>query len=451
MVPILHPLPLDWTGDAATNIVLDEVHDLTDQSGDPYKIVVLEKGYFYTHDLIVSDHLHKSLIKDVDYQLTVIQPEVAKKTAFKACAVIVITNPRINKKVFVTARMVGGEYCMLTDGIISMAQSLLAGGKRKVYYRNLTNKPSDFTPSGHQHAWWQLYGFTEPTSILQRIRTAQKIITGRDFLSLYSEWRLTYDNINNQLTAVEASLTAHIADTEDPHQVTKVQVQLERVYNATLATYGEAIQQNGSAMFSYATPLRVKESIQSSFLPTLQQHIANTNNPHGVTYATLGTLSVQELQQKANNYYDRGSATNASYRLSGITWDQVKANIRSSIPAANITTGRFNWPLYSANPPPADHILSGADSGYLTWIPIRNVMSTYIKQGNKIFYLAGNFTYDGQVVNNAFKANFGPQPAGSIGIFRWTRYHGTGTSNGGILVPLTNLSVLRSDGVNWWL
>lgn len=439
MVPILHPLPLDWTGYSPSNIVTNEMHDVSVYADDPFKIVVLDKGYFYTHDLIVFDHLHKPLIKGPDYQCLMLEPKVASKTAFKACAVIVIKNPRIVSKVYVTARMVGGEYCQLTDAIINTANTVLAGGVRKIYWKNLKDKPGAYRPSGHMHAWWQLYGFTEPTKILMRMEAAQKITTGKDFDGVYLEWRAKFNQLDFALKDIEARLTTHINDQFDPHQVTKVQIGLSEVFNGPVASLSEAQQANGSVTYSYATPIRTKQSIEFNFLPVLQQHIDDYNNPHRVTWETLGTYSVQGLQQLANQYYTRGETVTASYNYASITWDEAKNRVRKELPILTLTSGMAPWSLYSTNVPTGatnEWVLMGDVSGYAVWKPIRTIMDVYVKKGNQVFYISGVQGYNGAGVANAFQTLIGPKPDGSIGVYTWIYGHGTNSGNGGLAVML---------------
>lgn len=449
MVPILHPLPEDLTGAAETNVVRNEEHSVFDQSDQPYKVVVMEKGYFYTHDLIVMDHLRKPLIPNVDYQCIAIQPEIAKKTAFTACAVIVISNPRITQKVFVTARMVGGQYCMLTDGIIRMAETLLLGGERKVFWKNLKDKPNTFKPNGHNHLYWQLYKFTKPTATVKRMVAAQQVIAAKDFKGLYDEWQIKFKQFDDALTESEARLTTHINDKLNPHNVTKLQVQLNLVYNGSVATADEARRNTGSVMDAYATPLRTKEQIAFAFDPLLNQHMLDYNNPHGVTYQTLGVYSPQDIVSLANKYYDKGTTVRSTLKLGGLTWDQIKANIRTNNDCAQITWGAFPWQNYSNNAPSGNTALFGSPNGYTQYRAITPVLNQYVKKGNQVYYITGNLPYNYAQVQTMFQQTFGAKPDNSIGVCRTTYNHGTSTGNGGILVLLPSIFFLRCIGGVW--
>lgn len=449
MVPIQHPLPEDLTGAAETNVIRNEEHSVFDQSDSPYKVVVLEKGYFYTHDLIVMDHLYKPLIPNVDYQCIAIQPEIAKKTAFTACAVIVISNPRIIQKVFVTARMVGGEYCMLTDGIIRMAETLLLGGERKVFWKNLKDKPNTYRPNGHNHLYWQLYGFTKSTETVRRMANAQSTMTAKEFDGLYDEWQIKYGEFNSSLTEVDARLTTHINDKSNPHNVTKLQVQLNLVANEPVATADEARRNTGTVMDAYATPLRTKEQIAFAFDPLLNQHKADFNNPHGVTYQTLGVYSPQDVINLANNYYDRGTTVTSSLMIAGMTWDTVKNNVRTNLDCAQITWGSFPWQNYSTNAPGGGWVLFGSATGYTQYRELGAVVNQYAKKGNPVFFISTTMPYDFNQIRQIFQNTFGAKPDNSVGVCKTLRVHETSTGNGGIAVMLPMMIFLRCIGGTW--
>lgn len=454
MVPILHALPADWTADASSNYVINEGHNIAAQHHDPYRVVVLEKGYFYLKDLQVFDHLHRELKKGTDYQCLAISKKVANKTGLPACAVIVITNPAIGDRVFVNARMVGGEYCSVNEAIVQMAMQLLAGGIRKVYWKNVIDKPDDFRPNGHLHLLWQLYGFTKPTAVLKRMSVAVNLGTKVAFDGIYSKYRSEMDQVELGLTAIEERLTTHINDKNDPHTVTSLQIQLELVYNAPPASQLQAEQTSGSIMNYYATPLRAKESTAVNFTNQLMQHINNKNNPHGVTAATLKTYNVQQIQTKANLYYDRGQTVNSSYRIGNILWNQAKVNMRSNIPVANITSGFFPWYVFSPTPPNPNEVLMATRSNVTSWLPASYVIFEWEKKANRIYYVSGLVPTNPAANLNEASAQLAAmagtwQPNGSMLVFRWYSDSNLGTGNGSIITRSENVGMAVMSGGRW--
>lgn len=463
MVPILHPLPLDLTGYAPTNVVVNDKYDVMEYANDPYKIIVLDKGYFYTHDLEVYDQNRRLLKIDSDYQVIAIQPEIASLTAFTACAIIVITNPVVTTHVYVTARMVGGEYCLLTDAIIRYAETLAAGGARKVYWRNIKDKPSAYKPSGHLQSYWSLYGFTDPTITIKRMVAAQKIKTDKVFDSLYNEWKVQFNSVATNLDAIEAQLTAHIQDTLDPHVVTKAQIGLEQVYNGSPATDDEARLSSGIAMYSYATPYHTKLAIEHNFLPMLNQHINDFNNPHGVTYQTLGTYSAYELQQLTNLYYPRGSTVEVSNAWRGLSMDTMKQQVRDAIPISEIKSGIFPWSMWTNATPKPDSFFVPSLGGYGDWLEIKPLFAGHTVKGNDILYLPGNFRYPevyayylspsrswygpmSTVVAQSLGVDYKP---GTMVVFRWTGYWSNGAGKGTLQWTTPGITMMVLQGGRW--
>lgn len=454
MVPILHALPADWTAAALTNYVINEKQSLKSQSGDPYRVVVLDKGYFYTKDLQVFDDRHRELTKGTDYQCLVMSPVISKKTGFAACAIIVIKNPTVGDAVYVNARMVGGEYCSFNEAIIDQALSLLAGGVRKVYWKNIKDKPNDYRANGHFHTLWQLYKFTKPTQVLMRMTAAVNLGTKTAFDGIYSKYRLEMDQIEAGLTDIENRLTTHIEDKEDPHVVTKGQVGLGSVQNASVASQLQAEQRGGGIMNYYATPLRAKQSVNVNFTDQLVQHLQNLNNPHQITANTINAYTNWETTQIANQYYNRGETTAYTTRFMGATWDVVKNDVRWGIPIYNIVSGVFPWYVFSPTQPQAGQVLMATASKVTSWLPASYVIFEWEKKANRIYYTTAKVPYRVNGDLNAQSAFLGSvagtwQPNDSMLVFRWAYDWVLGTGNGAITTHLETIGMATMQNGQW--
>lgn len=86
------------------------------------------------------------------------------------------------------------------------------------------------------------------------------------------------------------ALTAHIADKTNPHGTTKAQVGLGNVDNYVTATQAEA--EAGLSNTLFVTPLRVAQAIKKLTGDALTAHLADTSNPHVTTKAQVGLGSV---------------------------------------------------------------------------------------------------------------------------------------------------------------
>lgn len=103
-------------------------------------------------------------------------------------------------------------------------------------------------------------------------------------------------------------IQAHIDDKNNPHATTKAQVGLSLVENYPPATQAEGIA--GALSNRYMTPLNVAQFMNSNVWPTINNHINNRSNPHGVTKAQVGLGSVDNFPTASVAEANAGGATN---------------------------------------------------------------------------------------------------------------------------------------------
>lgn len=90
-----------------------------------------------------------------------------------------------------------------------------------------------------------------------------------------------------------ALVNQHIADKENPHDVTKVQVGLGNVANYDVAD--EATAREGLSDSHYLTPYTLSVGIDTLVGDALSSHTGNFNNPHKVTKEQLGLGNVDNV------------------------------------------------------------------------------------------------------------------------------------------------------------
>src|SRR5690606_33904339 len=107
---------------------------------------------------------------------------------------------------------------------------------------------------------------------------------------------------------VDGRLDAHIADKNNPHGVTKAQVGLGSVENYGVAAQAEA--EAGTVNNKYMTPLRTKQAIDALAVGNLEAHFADKTNPHGVTKAQVGLGSVENYGVATQAEAEAGTVNN---------------------------------------------------------------------------------------------------------------------------------------------
>lgn len=442
MIPILQPLPIDWSGKARHNRTKGEIHNLGPQAGLPYRIIVMERGYFYTDDLFMIDSRGYILKPDLDYQCIALSRDVMNEVKKSACAVILITNPTVANLVRVDAQMVGGRFCSLNTAILETAANVVMSANRKVYWKDLTDKPNDYRPNGHLHALWELYGFTEQTGILKRMTTALDKITAKDFQGLFDEFMIDFGPLEDGLEDIENRLTTHINDTNNPHDDDKIKVGLGNVVNAPVATEQEARFSGPTLRNAYATPLRSKQAIETNFTTMLTEHVNDVNNPHRDTAAKLGTLTNLEFRQLANQYYNKGETVAQTRRIGGRDFAAYTTYARTNIPINQITTGILPLSTYATPPTNADYILQPSANGSLVWRPYKQAIDQWIKKGNNILYAGThNTNADASVITFLTRSLGVNHPDGTIAVYRVNPVWSIGTGNGSIRTTVSSTAM----------
>jgi len=370
MNPILHALPLDWSGSSLDNRTKGEQYDLADQNGLPFRVVVLRNGYFFTETMYIIDGVGYELKEGRDYQCIGFLSDAVDKTAKTVCSVIAIINPKVNNIVEVDAQMLGGPYCSVAQSIVEAAKGL-QNTTRKIHWNNITGKPDDFRPNGHLHALWELFGFTPQVLQLKRMTSGIERKVQKDYDALMLQFNLDMSEVEKQLTAVDAVLTAHIADvTSNPHRETKQKLGLGNVPNQPVATVQEAQAPDSTVMNKYATPYSMAVSIKVNFGDKLAEHVANRNNPHRVTAAQLSVYTVAQWNTISAEYVPVGSTVRQSTNIFGMTPTTFynSARVNNNVANINVNSGRIHPARFSTSGdwPGRDYYLAPS----LNWLPI---------------------------------------------------------------------------------
>lgn len=121
-------------------------------------------------------------------------------------------------------------------------------------------------------------------------------------------------------------LSLHTTNKDNPHGVTKAQVGLNNVANYTVATEAEA--KEGTSNTKYMTPLRTNQLVgqiagetAGGVQANLNEHIAETENPHKVTKAQVGLGNVDNVKQATKTEFDIHTADKTNPH--GVTKSQV--------------------------------------------------------------------------------------------------------------------------------
>ena len=211
--------PLDLTGNAVTNRIIDEVYQITPAT----RAFVPVGGPFYTSNLIVrSVSTGLQLFPNVDYKALHFYRPAAQASGKEVCAVIFILDPSIYNEVSITYSVVGGEYSTAVTAIQEILDnlSLLDDG---VNWAEIIDKPNEFPPTDHLQHVDTLYGMDDVVAVLEGVR--QAILAGdqpvhemiyRYIDNAIAERTLPASSVDVLRAEIAALFQQHIDD-NDPH------------------------------------------------------------------------------------------------------------------------------------------------------------------------------------------------------------------------------------------
>jgi len=259
--------PLDTTGLLTSNLIVDELHTLTEVNANTYRILVPEFAPFYLDNfqLKYTDSTGNVTIlqEGVDYVFCLPYIGASRSIAKMLYGAVSINDNIINGTLKIRYQTLGGDWTADRDYVLeAIAESVY--NPRITVWDVVTNKPSLFPPINHDQSMDYIYGYQDLIDGINSL--ANTIATG--------------PNPTN-------SVVSHILNTDNPHQVTKQQLGLGNIVDLPLATDQEV--SNLDPVDKYVTFKQLVDSGLFNTSTTAQSdHLTETNNPHQVTKEQVG-------------------------------------------------------------------------------------------------------------------------------------------------------------------
>lgn len=270
--------PFDPTGSSASNLVVDEQNIVNANQYLNYYIVIPKFAPFFTNNVIVKyqdqNGIITTLTKGVDYDFVLPYIGATRGLGLPVYGGVVFYNLTLNGLVSLTYQTIGGEWTTDPNFVLGvLAQK--AYNPRTIIWDVLTNVPSCFPPSVHYQPYDDIQGQSEVVTAILSIRDA-------------------IANKGNPL----GDLAPHIADYNNPHQVTADQVNLGNVSNLALAQDTEVLV--AAPVDKYITLRQL--SIVCTRLLNANRQIAVTPNS-GNNYFPTSDTSTTNMDVKLTEFY----------------------------------------------------------------------------------------------------------------------------------------------------
>lgn len=287
MASLIYYYPVDLTGRQPTNYVSLEPHLLVEYQDVPVRVFQLNHGGFYTRDLKIRDDSGRELRSHQDYIATFTYEDMSHRTGLEVCGVIVITNPAITGIVRVSAQMVGGDLAFTLDAQEQVIDHITAHPTDPITWAGIVGEARQYGPGELQAELWERVGYQAVNTSLEDMARALKDGNQERLMDYRELARTQYQAF---LDLFGSQLSDHVADLDNPHQVTKTQVGLGLVEDYPFST--EAQARSGTQVESYLTPLSTAQAIDEYVTQPLHAHVAGTGGGGG------GSASAEIVQAR---------------------------------------------------------------------------------------------------------------------------------------------------------
>ena len=302
--PIIIKYPLDLTGSASSNAIVNELHTVPRDNSRGF---ALDYGPFYSESLVITRPSTGEILKPhIDYIALHQYQEATLIAGQEICAAVLIINETIAEELSVSYQVVGGGFSSSVPVIQELVEALQLDN-RAVAWGDIIGKLEAFPAAPHYHDLDDFYGFEYMVSALDRIEAA--ILHGD-----YYDHELLRQRIANLraelLQAIDDqadSQTLHLGDFANPHKVTKAQVGLGNVSNFGTAT--EADGAAGTSTTLFMTPAAVFAAINAKAGLLVDGHSGRLDNPHNTTKAQVGLGNVANFAVASTAEAQAGTAT----------------------------------------------------------------------------------------------------------------------------------------------
>lgn len=276
--------PFDPTGTAASNLITDERQLIPAENSKGFVLMIpFFAPYFRSSMKIVHLQNGRELVPDVDYACTHYFYEATTKIGQPIYGSITILDKTLSGTVAMRYQTIGGEWTIDEQQIEQILANTLLN-PRVATWEQIVDLPHQFPPIDHPHDVNDDMGRME--NVIEAIYTITDAI----------------------LQVGEGASEAHINNRNNPHEVTAAQVGLGSVVNAPMATPQEAI--DGVAGNRYINPITLRAAVSAWVGNQLTEHIANQNNPHGVTKSQVGLGNVPDYPMATAPEAADGTAPN---------------------------------------------------------------------------------------------------------------------------------------------
>lgn len=208
--------PLDTTGLAPANLIVDEVHTLTELNDETYRLIIPEFAPFYLDNFVLkhvdAQNNETLLTPDVDFILVLPYIAATRSIGKMLYGGISISNNFVNGLIKLQYQTIGGSWTADANQVLVTLANIVYN-PRLTSWDQVTNIQQLFPSINHDDSMDYVYGHESLVDALNSLA---------ETVALAPSQTPTY--------------VTHMTRSDNPHGVTKAQVGLGQVANLPLAT-----------------------------------------------------------------------------------------------------------------------------------------------------------------------------------------------------------------------
>ena len=282
--------PKDYTGIATTNLVAGEVVNLDNRR---VRVFAPRNSPFFKSSMVIKDLSTGRTLTGSQFRCFHLNAPASAFAGQEIFTMVAITDQAVGSQLSIDYQTVGADYVQSFDSILNMIGALTAD-TRPASWGNILERADLFAPTQHLHPIGETMGWEYLAFSLQNLALA---ITLGDDVKKDSILQYIDAMLANSAAAVQSQINStsefgrHIADTNNPHGITPEDLGLANLRNYAIATAQQAME--GVRTDLYVTVDVLQAAIRNVVNSGMDAHIGRTDNPHGTTAAQLGLGNVQ--------------------------------------------------------------------------------------------------------------------------------------------------------------
>lgn len=371
-------LPLDLTGTSQTNLIVNEIHELIDVGNKTNRVVLPKEGMFYVSGLSVRENTSgRVLRRNVDYKFGYHVKGYSFITGLDIQALIIVTNPSITDSIRISYQALGGDSNVLRDRLRDLLQ-VISDNSIDHNFKDIIGLPEGFPgDANHPHKYWQIYGWDSLLENMELIIVSIDDWTREGILSAIREYYTDQVARMDRFVGLYEGYMGHLQNMDNPHNLHKDQIGLNELHNWRIVPYQDAA--NKAIDTQYAGINGVVAMIERWLRPALDEHLADMDNPHEATLATLDLKSTADLTDLFKDRLLKTSAAESSRLFNGLTPARFATDATTNLNASEVR----NYTKF-----PASYFQTAARPGNLT-----NLVLCSDGVFRDIFELGKNYRY----------------------------------------------------------